>query len=604
MTAIVYPGGVPGPAGPPGPEGPMLPMASQGEWKWRAAPNANPQNIHAGESCCDTDEPRNASYLLLNCYDSDGMDHTAMIQTLKPGDSIFVFVKDNPDSWQQWTYGPFNAYAGMVDPPGTWTIPVENYDGSPQGTEPPDGTLCVFQFRDTHHTPEGGYSGQVWAKLSDRNYDTGWVDPALGPMGPAGPQGAQGPPGTSGSSTSSWAYQYMGASSPPPASGTVRTDGGTAQNSTHAYVAKQDAGGVDRGLFLMMAQVGDQIVVQDQSDSSMYAVWNITAAPTDNGNYVTYAISYVSGGADPLTGTRTNVLFGIRTEGTPGPQGPAGPTGPQGPTGATGATGPQGATGPAGAASTVPGPTGPQGPQGPAGTAGVASATSPIILTGTTVSLDTTQVAVNGWMAQTTAMSFLNTGAVTVASADLRTALPIGTPLRYYQGSTWFYAYVSLVTYSAPNSTVYVMLSGGGNVQNTAITAWAYSLGLPGDFPTTFVWLPTFVGFSTAPTGVADNYCCIGGWCFYEARHATAGTSNSANFTFSVPFSAKTLANGRWIGQAAVADNATLLTTPGLLAIGSGGSVVTVYKDWTSTASWTTTGNKRIDTGFIAYPVR
>jgi hypothetical protein len=30
-----------------------------------------------------------------------------------------------------------------------------------------------------------------------------------------------------------------------------------------------------------------------------------------------------------------------------------------------------------------------------------------------------------------------------------------------------------------------------------------------------------------------------------------------------------------------------------------------VFKDWTSgAASWTPTGNKRIDTGSIAYPIR
>lgn len=74
----------------------------------------------------------------------------------------------------------------------------------------------------------------------------------------------------------------------------------------------------------------------------------------------------------------------------PGPQGPQGPTGAQGPkgdTGTAGATGSQGVPG-------TPGATGPQGPKGdtgaigPQGPVGVATATPPLALTGTTLSLN------------------------------------------------------------------------------------------------------------------------------------------------------------------------------------------------------------------------
>jgi parallel beta-helix repeat protein len=68
------------------------------------------------------------------------------------------------------------------------------------------------------------------------------------------------------------------------------------------------------------------------------------------------------------------------SQGEPGPQGPQGIQGPKGDTGATGATGPQGPQGPQGVA-------GPQGPEGPQGPAGVASATAPLQLSGSNISL-------------------------------------------------------------------------------------------------------------------------------------------------------------------------------------------------------------------------
>jgi hypothetical protein len=68
----------------------------------------------------------------------------------------------------------------------------------------------------------------------------------------------------------------------------------------------------------------------------------------------------------------------IGATGPQGPQGEIGLTGPQGPAGNTGATGPQGPQGEIGL-------TGPQGPQGPVG---VATANVPLVLTGTTLSIN------------------------------------------------------------------------------------------------------------------------------------------------------------------------------------------------------------------------
>lgn len=214
---------------------------------------------------------------------------------------------------------------------------------------------------------------------------------STGPTGVAGSQGVTGPTGAQGSpgtSTSLWPWQYVVAATPPPANGTIRTDGMTASSSTVIYVSRLDASGVDERLQLLLSAQGDEVFTQDAADSTCYAVYTLNSDPIDNGTYVTFHVTFVEQGPTLLAGNKPKVLFGVRRVGPVGPtgatgmQGEAGPQGIQGVTGPTGATGPTGDIGPTGA--TGPSITGPQGPQGATGLSGATGPTGSTGASGST----------------------------------------------------------------------------------------------------------------------------------------------------------------------------------------------------------------------------
>ena len=219
---------------------------------------------------------------------------------------------------------------------------------------------------------------------------------AQGPAGAdglVGPQGVQGEVGPMGSSTSTFQYNYVGGqSAPPPAAGTVRSDGANAAATTKVWVHRLDRTNVDRSAFLNAASVGDELYAQDVDDAATYARWTVTEATVVTADYLTIGVEFVEGGGQ-LSGNYT-ILLGIVNVGPQGPAGPPGPQGDVGPHGAEGVQGPkgdtgiqgevgqqgiQGVAGPAGAAGAqgVAGTQGPQGDPGPAGATGATGGQGP-----------------------------------------------------------------------------------------------------------------------------------------------------------------------------------------------------------------------------------
>ena len=103
------------------------------------------------------------------------------------------------------------------------------------------------------------------------------------------------------------------------------------------------------------------------------------------------------------------------------------------------------------------------------------------------------------------------------------------------------------------------------------------------------VWLPTYTGFSTAPTGTG-NYM-IDGKKLTISLNSGDGTSNATTFTYSVPLDAETTTikfartkdNGGW-------DGATHI-------LGASGKSVSAYKDVSATAL-TNSGDKACQADF------
>lgn len=202
----------------------------------------------------------------------------------------------------------------------------------------------------------------------------------------------------------------------PPNAGQVRSNTGDWATATLLRFDDQDASNTDRSAGLMTIKVGDELRLQQKTDTSRWAKLDVTAAPTHPSGYVEMAVTYVEGGGG-LPNSGTDVLATLLTEGSTaaqwytGPAAPAstlgrtgdmylegdgdvwklddglgwtqsstnirGPVGPQGSTGAQGPTGPTGTTGAQG----PQGATGPQGPPAPkfTQTIGNGSATSIVV---------------------------------------------------------------------------------------------------------------------------------------------------------------------------------------------------------------------------------
>ena len=113
-------------------------------------------------------------------------------------------------------------------------------------------------------------------------------------------------------------------------------------------------------------------------------------------------------------------------------------------------------------------------------------------------------------------------------------------------------------------------------------------------------WPPTQVGFSSAPTNSVYNYTVSGKTVTLFISQSTDGTSNSATFTISLPFKARTLTNMRWlgIGNAYVAGASD--STPTMLSILSGGTTLSVLRNW-GAGTFPTSGGKRLSSGTITY---
>lgn len=268
--------------------------------------------------------------------------------------------------------------------------------------------------------------------------ETGPVGPEgvqgpIGLQGVQGPTGAQGSPGVPGTAGVAGAEGAMGPQGPAGAANAVYTEtwtwttkttdaatAGQAGNDTTTWQATQinlnelTAANRDMAAAFPRFKVGDEINIQQKTDSTRWGRYLITAPPTDNGTWWSWPVSIEeSGGLAPAGNTDVSVSFltqGTHVEewlagsGAPdgtlgkvgdwyldsvtgdvyektadttwtpraniaGPRGATGPQGPQGPQGATGPQGPQGTTGASGATGAT-GATGAQGVPGPGIAAG------------------------------------------------------------------------------------------------------------------------------------------------------------------------------------------------------------------------------------------
>lgn len=102
-------------------------------------------------------------------------------------------------------------------------------------------------------------------------------------------------PGAAGS-TGTTNYRWRTATSGTPASGDMRGNNATIASITQLAIAETDALGQDQTAFLGQLVAGDGLHIQDQSDSTKYSDWLVTAAPTDAGTFRTIPVTFNGSG--------------------------------------------------------------------------------------------------------------------------------------------------------------------------------------------------------------------------------------------------------------------------------------------------------------------
>ena len=109
-------------------------------------------------------------------------------------------------------------------------------------------------------------------------------------------------------------------------------------------------------------------------------------------------------------------------------------------------------------------------------------------------------------------------------------------------------------------------------------------------------WQPTYVGFSSNPTGGVYRYKIINSTIIAALLEGGNGTSNSASYTNTLPFTAAGIGAG---GYFRVVDNAA--GADGGAVVASGSATMTMLKNGSST--FTASSGKRIQEGHMTYEI-
>lgn len=100
-------------------------------------------------------------------------------------------------------------------------------------------------------------------------------------------------------------------------------------------------------------------------------------------------------------------------------------------------------------------------------------------------------------------------------------------------------------------------------------------------------WVPTYGGFSAAPSGGIFNYIKVGKMVTVWGSGSSAGTSNATTKTITLPFAA--LRGDDPVGMGLAFDNGAFKTNPCRIDLSASSATATVYLDLAGTG-WTASG--------------
>lgn len=165
-------------------------------------------------------------------------------------------------------------------------------------------------------------------------------------------------------------------------------------------------------------------------------------------------------------------------------------------------------------------------------------------------------------------------------------AFDVGTAIRVKRTGAGLLTFVqdTNVTITASSG---LLTDSGLNVtmtlRKTGTNTWDLQNGAPGSWAS---WTPTITGFSSPPTFIA-RYFLIGKMCTVYFTSTAAGTSDSINFTITLPFIAANIQHNMipfWQNNSGTGGS-------GRVSTASGSNIASLFTTTTGTA-WTAANNK------------
>jgi hypothetical protein len=244
-----------------------------------------------------------------------------------------------------------------IDDVDTNSVSINNYvDTFDDSTSTNKGTLVVKKKTDSSVYAQYSVTGAVTSAssyskvavthtISNGSFTDGDpVDVAFFPSGAKGDTGLTGATGARGSDAGYDMLWDSDTSDADSGAGKVWFNNATLSSVTVIYVDDVEKGGTDIQADLdtwddSTSTINGQIRVVDQTDETIFAIYNVTGAVTSKTGYSSVAVTHVSSGGAFSDGNTVTMSF-TRT----GDKGDTGSQGPQGNIGLTGAAGADGKT--------------------------------------------------------------------------------------------------------------------------------------------------------------------------------------------------------------------------------------------------------------------
>lgn len=170
-----------------------------------------------------------------------------------------------------------------------------------------------------------------------------------------------------------------------------------------------------------------------------------------------------------------------------------------------------------------------------------------------------------------------------------------GNKLLILDGGAWKHFYVTNVWYDTYRDLTVIMTYGGSSyaLGSNPTTVYQATNESTRSFMQWLDWAPTFTGFSSNPTG-NHRFTIHGRSCTIFVRE-TAGTSNAAGFTMSLPLLPLYVVDM----PVRACDNGVIGLDPGLIEF-AGGALANIYKTLAG-GTWTASGTKYFQLGSLTY---